>query len=230
MAPVDWLPDWLAYILYVVWLDQTLIAGLFAAIAAGFTVWFLRKQIAQTEIHRQEELRRRHRMLRAGLPAALAELGRYADDCIRTIWEIRHSTGTSTPSVYPELPIEAIRNIQAAIETADEPAVTDLENLIRFFQIQTSRLDSFATSSSPSSFDTADKIRDALFLKAATARLFSYARGQAAEPGEWYDSSWAKNQIPHAVLRMSAGSLPIDTDLDEQIDRHWDQMRKSYGE
>lgn len=228
MVQVDWLPEWLSYALYLIWLDQTLIAGTLAALGAAATVIYLHKQIAQTDIHHRDEHVRKHRMLRAGLPAALAELSKYAEDCGRLVWEHRHSASASGTTI-PDVPGEALRNIQAAVATADEPAVSDLEKLIRFFQIQTSRLDRIASGATLTSHESADRFRDAVFLKAATNRLFSYARGDAEVPDAWNDSSWAKNQIPTIALKKGSGSLPIDVELEEQLERHWDGMIKRYG-
>jgi len=226
--PVDWLPSILSEPLFWVHQNQTLVAGVLATAAAAWTVKFLSKQIDQSEAHRRQDHERRHRMLRAGLPTALSEVSDYAEKCAQFVWRIRHDQHPANlTQITP--PFDAMRSIQAVIETAEEPSVNAIENLIRFFQIHESRFRTFTKRSEPSKENTANSILDSLFLVASCSRLFSYARGVASEPSKWRDSNWAKNQVPEVALGPNSGSLPVDEELEQRILAEWNSLIERYG-
>ncbi len=227
MKPVEWLWDPLAYALYVIWLDQTLIAG-FAALAASIlTVHFVRKQLKQADCHRKDNLSRRHRMLRAGLPASLAEVSQYAEKNARAVWQLRH--GNNVTVAPTNLPSEAIRNIQAVIEFADNPSVIALEQLIRYYQIHTSRFRSLRSSQNISKDQTATNFQDAMFLKALCGRLFAYARNESETPDAMESAEWVKRTRPIVLLAFNSGSLPLDDELDEYFEKYWGKLIKKYA-
>lgn len=70
VVPADWLAD-----VSQCWYEwQTLVGGGLALVAAYFTIRETRRQIAQVETHRKDELKRRHNAARIGMPFAVSEV------------------------------------------------------------------------------------------------------------------------------------------------------------
>ncbi|MEM6411548.1 MAG: hypothetical protein AAF683_08425 [Pseudomonadota bacterium] len=169
MEPVDWLPDWLAYPLYWIWLNQTLFAGALAAYAAWRTVTAIRAQIrqerelferklVQEKEQRADDLDRKLQASIAGLPLALTEINKYTELCILRLLQYVSDDGDvhgdinfdvefdrdlqQLDSSRPIFPIEALRIVQSTIEYADLSDAKKMQTLISFAQIQKSRFES----------------------------------------------------------------------------------------
>ena len=68
--PTDWFSD--PSLCWFEW--QTLVSGLLAVAAAGFTVRYLKKQISLSDKQERDRLRRQHEATRATLPLTLSGL------------------------------------------------------------------------------------------------------------------------------------------------------------
>lgn len=153
----------------LIYLYQTLISGALAVLAAGFTIWFIRKQVQATEkqhaetiaelklqirvaedqirssekVHR-ELLERRHRATRSSLPLSLSDLFDYATDCIDCLAEAMANCGEHEDirkSIDgPELPRKAIANLVDVIEASSTEDAVQLQHLLRFVQLQNARI------------------------------------------------------------------------------------------
>ena len=231
MQPVDFLPIWLAEILFWVYYNQTLIAGVAATGAAVLTISELRKQ-------RTEEYSRRHRMLRAGLPTALSAITEYAERCLRLFLANLDEGGILE---MPPLPNEAYQNVQAVIETADDPVAADLERLLRFGQIQHSRLRSHiedadetqivTTAGKPSEHQRRriySLVLDALFLHNSVSRLYEYARGESDQAKSWRDETTAENLL-FTFSHPTGGFVRDRGPLEQYVRRYWMSLVKADG-
>ncbi len=171
MEPVDFLPNWLAEILFWIYYSQTLITGIIALGVGWLTVRHLRRQFVDERIRHQDQLdadQRRHedqrnrklRALRAGLPIALSEIHEYATEAIELLSRFVTADGKLLGSdetdietfaeirdslpPRPEYPSEAFKALQGVIEHADQADAEKLHEIIAYGQIHNSRFRSIS--------------------------------------------------------------------------------------
>ena len=240
MQPVSWLPDWLSYPLYAIWLNQTLIAGILALFAGLLTVHYLKKQIGLQQRTQEDAQERRLRMHRAGLPAALAELSDYAEACVHQRWCLLHNeplSGTRSRLQKIDLPKGAIRALQSAVEALDENVQTEIEHLLSFYQVYTSRLGTrffeldseFKCYHNLKETDIYRNILDGILLRAATARLFDFSRRRSESVAHWHDAESACFAVTSIVL-PNGGRKPSDYELENYIRSNWQREVQRYAE
>ncbi len=195
LQPVDWLPDFLSYPLFWIYLNQTLIAGCFAVLIGWLTVKAIRRQISLQKELEDERRRRSHLATVSGLTLTFSEIIEYAEACwhssIRMLqkWqEYQEWDRTSTHEFQlglPQFPFDAFREVQKAIETAEPEDAKKLAELLSFAQIQNSRLASLAQQFFPATHDQRSVIvkpnvyraaRDALEIRFRASRCLTYAR------------------------------------------------------
>ena len=136
---------------------ETLLTGVAALGAAGWTVVKIAAQIRLTEQLATDQRRRQARAARAVLPLALAELVEYAVTCINRLYDLRPyfgSNGSIDPAVSrealsaswspPQLPANVLDVLKECIQFVDDAAVTACTELIRHLQIQRARLSEHA--------------------------------------------------------------------------------------
>lgn len=237
-SAIDW-PCSIDHVLLWISMHQTLVAAAIAAAAALYTVKAINSQAALVEEHRRDELKRRFRAARAGLPNALRELTEFSDQTLEVLWRARHDAWSSAGDlIQPEAPYSALQTIQSAIESADDDLATELEKLLRFAQIHASRVGSHFRSSVIPTDQISDRsdapdqflseIIDTLLLAAASARLFAPARGQLCEDYDWWDENRVKSYPALALLPRSGGTFNVDDRFDELVDRDWKKRITGY--
>lgn len=179
---LDWLYRW-----------QTLVAGVIALAAAVPTVYFLYRQIAQQQELAAETRRRELLAARAMLPASLAKLATYAQDCCDQLRAYSASAGAASPIIsmtIPAVPVEELPVLRDCVKYGDENLRDAVETLLSRLQIQSSRFVGVASMNvAPewrqfSAGVAAEFLMDALELHARTSGLFDYARGRTDRLGE----------------------------------------------
>lgn len=125
---------------------QTLAAALVALLGAWMTVRVINQQIDQQRKQEEERRRRKDIAARAALPGALAELVQYARNAYELLLSlhlpgrrISHPVGWTRPAPLG-IPADALKVVQAVIETADQSAIPRLVLILRDFQILHTRL------------------------------------------------------------------------------------------
>jgi hypothetical protein len=195
MQPVSWLPDWLSYPLFWIYLNQTLIAGAAALLIGYATIKAIRQQIRQAETAEETRIRRRHVANVAGLPLAFSEILVYSKSCWNTCmlfldnWEAYESWDKRSPFGIqisgPEFPYQAFQNVQTAIETAVESDAQTLADLLGFSQVQRARFREMVAQATletrddvwvMSQIDVMRRARDSLELFFRASRCLKYAR------------------------------------------------------
>lgn len=181
---------------------QTLISGFLAVAAAAVTVLFIREQIKTSQAQHVELIGRRFRSMRANLPLALMELSDYAQECIQIFSELmakkEEDEDIKSEVEVPSLPISTLHTITELISLAEEKDAAMLQALLRFVQIQQSRLRSTAFELSekknPGGIILLQNLRgdvlDAFTIKKMTNFLFPYARWESDHIGSFEDSDF----------------------------------------
>jgi hypothetical protein len=116
---------------FVNWLDhwQTLVSGVLAILAAFAGAMLLRKQIAQTEGHERDRLRRRSNAVRATLPLTLSGFGAFAKSAVIELKNAQlllpaNHIGVLPPGFNPPVPpSELVNDLKEMIESTDDEAV-----------------------------------------------------------------------------------------------------------
>ena len=208
MEPVNWLPDVLSYPLYWIYLDQTIIAGAVAAIAAWITVRAIRDQISQQGDLENERIRRRSRAYRATLPYALYEFGKYTEESMRyaqkiQVWLDDHERldGPDRP-LYPE---KGASRLSDAIEYCTPNDAKKLAGILASAQIYDSRFDNFVQQFREDEGSlTADDFRtiyfDGIGLKKLIDRAYDFGRGRELFIGEVCEVDAAINSLRIILL------------------------------
>ncbi len=123
---------------------QTLVAGVLALFGAGWTVWIINRQITQTAEQEKQRLQREEQAAKAVLPLALAELGQYAEDCIRLIAPYVPANGEppEIPAdfVVPRIPEGTIEPLRDCARYANAEVATQIRIMLGKLQVQHSRL------------------------------------------------------------------------------------------
>ncbi|MHA1564340.1 MAG: hypothetical protein ACTSX7_03400 [Alphaproteobacteria bacterium] len=178
---------------------QPIIGSILALFAAVLTIFFINRQITQTDRHAKEQRRRRNASARAVMPLELSTLCTYAEQCAMFLAElypapnedgnIRAPEGWST--TVPVVAPEAVSVLRECIEFADEAIAHVIEDLLVKLQVQGSRLqgvraDLLGTSATSSAarisrMDLDTYIVDAIEVYACAALLFEYARRETDE-------------------------------------------------
>lgn len=182
-----WLYDW-----------QTLIGAMLAIAAAGVSVWYLRKQIAQVDRHEEGRLRRRLAAARATLPLTLSGVIDYVEAVANGLRDFHDELDTSgwvsgdIALDVPTSPIALVPSLERMIEATSEVRISDrLSDLVSDIQILNARLaDAGARgeySSVSKNWISAQMIQAGL-VYAQAASLFGYARRTSGSVGgeiEW---------------------------------------------
>jgi hypothetical protein len=185
---------------------QTLIAAALALLAAGLTVHYIRKQIEQSDKQHKENLKASHaqieaanklhreniernaRSVRSNLPLALSEISDYSGQCVDLLSKIfpgfEEDENIELQIEVPELPITALSIVTELISLTEEKNAEKLQSLLRFIQIQHSRLKSLQGNISPNrpnsdliiKSNLHSNVLDAFALKRMTDHFFYYAR------------------------------------------------------
>lgn len=175
------------------WLDhwQTLLTGFGAVGAAVVSVYYLRKQTADTTI--RETTRRQHRFTaaRARMPLQLSEIIQYADDAIILLRQYLDGIGEQQPPgdalqrlPRPTLPDQAILALETIIETTDDDAFVNLlAAMIAEMQVLDSRLRGLAREGRGLGANNLQAyLMNAAKVHAYAAGMFEFARRETENP------------------------------------------------
>lgn len=231
MKPVDWLPDILSYPLYWLYLDQTLVAGGMAIIAAFITVRAIRDQISQQDKLEGERLKRRNRAFRAALPYALSEFMQYTDNCLHCIHELRRSHDEGFPVSNwsaPSYPVEAASKLSDTIECCDVDDAKKLAGILAWGQIYDARLSRYLQQPEDQvrvvpEVDFRQLYYDTLCFKKLVDRAYEYGRGRELHIEEICSVDAAISTL-HVSFRVT------DDVLDEMVRRRWPPEFHDYAE
>ena len=178
---------------------QTLLAGVAAVLVGVATIAVLSHQIREEKRRRYQEIDSRHRAVRAGLTFSYVELIEYYDACNEFLlswldnweqflaWDKTSELTGLRPA--PKFPLNAMRNIQASIETAPERIAVEFEKHITGAQIQNSKFRDWSAQTIPEEQDSRDlvhrsNIYDVLSttmeLRSLSAHGLRYARNEAS--------------------------------------------------
>ncbi|MGE6698969.1 hypothetical protein ACQKH5_14825 [Hyphomonas sp. NPDC076900] len=231
MGPVDWLPNYISYPLYWIYLDQALIAGSFAILAAFITVRAIRDQISQQNALEEDRLKRRSRALRAALPSALSEYAKYTDNCLARIHELRKfldEGGDFVAVDVPSYPNSAASKLSSTIECCHLEDAKKLAGILAWGQIYESRFNRLLQRStdaarSISELDIVQLFYDTLCLRKLVDRAYEYGRGRESHIGDICSIDEAISTL-HVSFKVT-----IDA-LDAKVRRQWPPDFHDYAE
>jgi len=216
-------------IAYWIYHFQTLVAGIFALLAAWWTVINIQKQIKQAEEFRNEDKHTKNIASRAGMARALSVIADYNNSCMNLAIELyqhyknnnNHVRGFTGELIdYPQ---ESYDKIQSVVEYADREDAKILLDYISFSQIQESRMRELANLANVTprriitEWNCYSYIYDALRAKKATDRLFDYARNQIDNIGDYCSADDALNTLFVGWSEVIEG----DNELIEYIRGKW---------
>lgn len=167
-------PDKIEFGCFEFWLNryQTMLAGAAALGAAGASVFYLRKQIAQVEQHRQDQIRRERAAARTVLPIALGAICQYAMQSIQSLKE-RHAGQASEPA---NVPTEALEQLVATVRTLEIEHVLPFAKIAQEIQVHNARISGGKSNRPMSQVDFHEHLLDAAEIYARASSLFEFAR------------------------------------------------------
>lgn len=165
---------------------QSLLAGLFAILAAGIGWVAISRQVRWADEQEQARVRRQHAAARAMLPLALAGLSDY--QCVEALLPLY--TGGAGERIFepeggwprPEVPASPMEGLRAMVEAAIGLEGKAIATLLARLQVQASRLRSLAREfRRPETTVVRSNIEqyivDTVELQARADALFLFARG-----------------------------------------------------
>lgn len=171
------------------WFDwQTLIGGILAVGAAAVSVYFLRKQISQTDLLHQEELARQHNAIRTVTPIALSSISDFcqaiADEVCGEIERranepmILGVDDESEKRLSPQyIPADVLPTMQGLVATlGEESRIKHVAELVGSLQILQSRHNEFDLKQAGSEFGLYGILLDCAKVKLLTDSIFNYSR------------------------------------------------------
>jgi len=155
---------------------QGLLAGVFALLAAWWTVHTMNKQTHEEKRRQDDALYRKSLAQRVRMPDALVEIKKYIKECFKYVrGEFEYAL---------EKPDEAIFILKESVEFTDNKSAITIFEFISFYQIYNSRLESYKNSlenprknyegNSENDSITCDTIK----LNLMCMNLFDYARNR----------------------------------------------------
>lgn len=188
-APANWIGDF-SRCLYD-W--QGLEAGLLAVLAAGFSVWFLQKQIKQAQEHRNDELARKHNAARLTLPLALSavaelvqkiaaevasEFEKFGPDGFSKTFDAILEDAKPRSKFDPmALPSDVIRSFEDFVASLANPHdIKHVAELMGSIQLLLSRYNDFNLKQAGQRLGLIDLLLDAAKVNLLNEKMFNYAR------------------------------------------------------
>lgn len=130
--------EWAGHFSQCLYEWQSLEVGILALIAAGMSVYFLHRQISQSDRHEKERLQREHSSIRATLPLSLSSLVDPLRQMLISLnaakLEVRQNR-ISTNFVPPDAPAEHVAELQGLIASTNKKSVVEpVAQIIREMQ------------------------------------------------------------------------------------------------
>ena len=185
--------DWLSNFSQCLYDWQGLEGAGLALLAAGFSVWFVQRQIRLAQEHRADEISRRHNAARLTLPLTLAavselaqkiaddvadEFEKYGPDGFSKTFDAILEDGEPKSRFEPlALPTDVIGSFEEFVASLAEPHdIRHVAELMGSIQILLSRYSSFDLNQPGAKSGLADLLLDAAKVKLLNERIFNYAR------------------------------------------------------
>lgn len=179
---IDWLDHW-----------QTLIAGTGAIVAAGVSILYLRKQIAEASAQETRKRARRLAATRSRLQTALSEVSDYASETIELLKAYLDAPASGRGALgqrpRPPFPDAALRALEDMIEATDDDAFAGfISDFVAELQVLDSNL-RFIGSNSRASLgpNLVSLTTRAAKAHAYADTMFPYARREACDPPQRLD-------------------------------------------
>lgn len=193
---------------------QSLEGGGLALLAAALSIWFLRRQINQSDRHENERLQRQHNAARATLPLTLSGL----IDPLREMLVALHAAkseveqhGISTSFMPPSTPSNFVSELQSVIASTNNRTVIEpISQIIREIQTLWARVrvlndERGQRRQAGLSRNVDEWIVQAAQIHALVESLFDYARGERDNgPTE---VSWGRVESPIFQLGIESATL-----------------------
>ena len=178
---------------------QGLAGGILALFAAMLGATLLWKQINQSEMHRRDELERRHIAAKLTMPLALSVLGEavqkmaneiaeeletyQADEFDRTLDSILSEKEPKKRFSSTMVPSEVLGTFERFVETLSDPSdIKHISELIASLQIFISRFNDLHLEGAGAKFSLEGLLLDAATVKVLNDAIFNYARNVAEGP------------------------------------------------
>jgi hypothetical protein len=164
---------------------DTMIVGVTAVVAAFFAIRETKRQIAQVDEHRRDDLERENYAARAVLPVALSRLSNYAKACVVQLLAAIDLPPADLPThefSFPEIPNDIIPVIRDCVRFADGGKRRELADLLRKLQIQHARLAEFSDHDPGHlrlRINVIEYCVDSIGLFGRASALFDYGRREA---------------------------------------------------
>jgi hypothetical protein len=167
-------PDKIEFGCFEFWLNryQTLLAGIAALLAASASVFYLRKQIGQTEQHRQDQVLRDRAAARTVLPLALSTICEYASRSIQSLNE-RYA---GRPAELPPIPMAALDQLVATVRTLEIHHVEPFAKIAQEIQVHNARVSDRQEDRRLDEGSFQEHLLDAAEIYARASSLFEFAR------------------------------------------------------
>lgn len=209
---------------------QTLIAGIIATCAAGISVYYIRKQIMQENLHREDVRRRQNISARAGMPQAISEVLSYGESCLAlnhesySHWkENRSLRNFNAAQFISEYPTDAFNKIQSIIESADDNDARVLLDFINWAQVHRARMHVITNNGDHQhrgrlliEINFYSLFLDTLTLIKYAERIFPYARFQVQ-----HIEGFCKPTDVMNTFTVKFPNYNANNELLEYIERHW---------
>lgn len=184
--------DWVSNFSQCVYDWQTLAAGVLALIAASFSVYFLSLQIRQQQVHRADDLSRRHNAARLTLPLTLAavseltqrianevgdEFEKFEPNGSRTIQAVLDANTDRARFDSLALPDNALTSFEDFVASLnDKHDLRHVAELVASTQIMLSRFNDFDLNHIGAPSSLVSLLLDAAKVRLLTDRMYNYAR------------------------------------------------------
>jgi hypothetical protein len=163
---------------------QTLIAAFIALFAAWWTIETMKQQMSGERQRHRELIQRKSMAARAQMPDALAELTAFARACFKFL---------KGDEEFPAYPLEAISVFKNSIEFIDTPSAEKIFEMVSFYQVHNSRLQSYRPVEGP--YEYQDRMYDLIRLNYLFMRIFEYARNQTPAITDTIDETMRDNML-----------------------------------
>lgn len=205
-------PDKIEFGCFEFWLNryQTLLAGIAALVAASASVFYLRRQIAQADQHRQDQILRDRAAARTVLPIALSSICTYAARSIESL----KARQAGHLSEMPNIPIEALEQLVATVRTLKVEHVIPFAKIAQQMQIHNSRVSKLKGGEPMAETNFHEYLLDAVEIYARASSLFDFARIEAED----LQSGLFADEM-RSALRITEAEMDLEGPLHQTVDR-----------
>ena len=178
------------YVGDAIWLSdlerwQTTFAGVMALSAAFVSMYFISKQIKQSEKHERERLKRKQLAARAVLPLMLSHLMTYTQACAEALKEALDNCvddrlpRTAARPQPPAVPLDLVMELKQSIESSPSSIGERIADILSDLQVLDARLRDISETSDASillAINIETYVLNVVELDARASSAFHYAR------------------------------------------------------